>query len=256
MAALYNHPHPIRTWRFAGAAIKSTMATKHLDLEEQEQLEELKHFWKKYGNLITWTLIVVLGAFAAWNGYQYWQRTLSAQASVMYDEVEHAVQSGDMARVDRSLADMKDKFSGTAYAQQAGLLAARAYYDKGNLDAARGALEWVATKASDEGYKSVAKLRLAGLLLEKKSYDEALQQLSGSFPKDFSALAADRRGDILAAQGKKPEAKAEYEKAWKAIDERAEYRRLIEIKLNALGVDPTAGQTPAAPTVTDAEVKK
>jgi predicted negative regulator of RcsB-dependent stress response len=228
---------------------------KHLDLEEQEQLDELKHFWKQYGDMITWALIVVLGALAAWNGYQYWQRNQAAQASVMYDEVERAVQSGDMAKIDRSLADMKDRFGRTTYAQQAGLLAAKAYYDKGNVDASRAALNWVAEKASDEGYQAIARLRLAGLLIEKKSYDEALQQVSGPFPKDFTALVADRRGDILAAQGKKPEAKSEYEKAYKGLDERSEYRRLVEVKLNALGVDPNAGTTKAdAPLNT--EVKK
>lgn len=228
---------------------------KHLDLEEQEQLDELKHFWKQYGDMITWALIVVLGTFAAWNGYQYWQRNQAAQASVMYDEVERAVQSGDVAKIDRSLADMKDRFGRTAFAQQAGLLAAKAYYDKGNVDASRAALNWVAEKATDEGYQAIARLRLAGLLLEKKSYDEALQQLSVSFPKDFVALVADRRGDILVAQGKKTEAKAEYEKAYKGIDERSEYRRLVEVKLNALGVDP-AGQTKSAETPSNAEVKK
>jgi predicted negative regulator of RcsB-dependent stress response len=220
---------------------KQTFMAKPLDLEEQEQLDDLKHFWKQYGDLISWALIVVFGAFAAWNGYQYWQRNQAAQASVMYDEVERAVQSGDLARIDRSLADMKERFSSTAYAQQAGLLAARAYYDKGNVDASRATLQWVAGSASDEGYQAIARLRLAGLLLEKKTYDEALQQLSGSFPKDFAALAADRRGDILAAQGKKGEARVEYEKAYKGLDERTEYRRLVEVKLNALGVDPAAG---------------
>lgn len=215
---------------------------KHLDLEEQEQLDELKHFWKQYGNLITWSLIAVLGAFAAWNGYRYWQHSQATQAAVMYDEIERAVQSGETARIDRSLADMKDRFSRTTYAQQAGLLAAKAYFDKGNIDAASAALSWVADKSSDPGYQAVAKLRLAGLLLEKKSYDDALQQVSGTFPKDFAGLMADRRGDILIAQGKKVEARAEYEKAYKELDERAEYRRLVEVKLNALGVDPTAGQ--------------
>ncbi len=215
---------------------------KHLDLEEQEQLDELKHFWKQYGSLITWALIVVLGVFAAWNGYQYWQRSQATQAAVMYDEIERAIQSGETTRVDRSLADMKERFGSTTYAQQAGLLAAKAYYDKGNIDAARAALAGVADKASDPGYQAVAKLRLAGILLEKKSYDEALQQVSGAFPKDFAGLVADRRGDILMLQGKKAEAKAEYEKAYKGFDERAEYRRLVEVKLNALGVDPAAGQ--------------
>jgi predicted negative regulator of RcsB-dependent stress response len=219
---------------------------QHLDLEEQEQLDELKHFWKQYGNLITWVLIAVLGAFAAWNGYQYWQRSQAAQASVMFDEIDRAVQSGETARIDRALADMKERFGATAYAQQAGLLAAKAYYDKGNVDGARAALAWVADKSSDTGYQAIAKLRLAGILLEKKAYDEALQQVSGAFPKDFAALVADRRGDILMAQGKKAEAKAEYEKAWKAFDERVEYRRLVEAKLNALGVDPAAGQAKPA----------
>lgn len=173
----------------------------------------------------------------------------------MYDEIERAVKSGDMARIERSLVDMKERFSGTTYAQQAGLLAAKAYYDKGNIDASRAALSWVADKAADSGYQSIAKLRLAGILLEKKSYDEALQQLSSSFSKDFSALVADRRGDILQAQGKKAEAKAEYEKAYKAFDERTEYRRPVEFKLNALGVDPTAGQAGTA-AVASAEVNK
>lgn len=219
---------------------------KHLDLEEQEQLDELKHFWKQYGNLITWLLIVVLGAFSAWNGYHYWQRTQAAQASVLYDEIERAVKSGETARIDRTLADMKDRFGGTVYAQQAGLLAAKAYYDKGNIDAARTALTWVADKSSDPGYQAIAKLRLAGILLEKKSFDEALQQLSGTFPKDFSGLVADRRGDIFMAQGKKVEAKAEYEKAYTDLDAGVEYRRMVEVKLNALGIDPAAGQVKTA----------
>lgn len=218
---------------------------KHLDLEEQEQLDELKHFWKQYGNLITWALIAVLGAFAAWNGYQYWQRSQAVQASAIYDEVDRAVQAGDLARLDQSLADMKDRFGRTSYAQQAGLLAAKAYYDKGNIDASSAALSWVAGKSSDKGYQAIARLRLAGLLLEKKAYAEALQQLAGDFPKDFSPLAADRRGDILMAEGKKTEARAEYEKAYKGLDERDEYRRLVEVKLNALGVDPSAGQAKA-----------
>lgn len=227
---------------------------KHLDLEEQEQLAELKHFWKQYGDLITWALIVVFGAVAAWNGYQYWQGRQASQATVLYDEVERAALSGHMARLERSLADMKDRFGGTVYAGQAGLLAAKTYYDKGNIDASRAALTWVADKASDDGYQSIARLRLAGILFETKAYDEALKLASGSFPKDFAALAADRRGDILAAQGKKAEAKAEYQTAYKGFDERSEYRRLIEVKLNALGVDPASVNSAVA--AANSEVKK
>ncbi len=219
---------------------------KHLDLEEQEQLANLKHFWHRYGSAIAWALIVIFSAVAAWNGYHYWQRSQAAQAAVMYDEVERAALAADMPKLDRSLADMQERYGSTAYAEQAALLAARVYYDKGNLDASKSALGWVATKASDEGYKSIAKLRLSGIFLEAKAYDEALQQVSGSMPKEFAALAADRRGDILAAQGKKAEAKADYQAAYKEFDERSEYRRLVEVKLNALGVDPV-GAAKVAP---------
>lgn len=213
------------------------MATP-LDLEEQEQLDQIKHFWKQYGNLISWALIAVFGAYAAWNGYQYWERTRAAQASALYEEVERAVQGGDAARVEQAFADMKEKFGSTSYAQQAGLLAAKALHEKGKTDSAKAALTWVAEKAGDEGYQAVARLRLAGVLADAKAYDDALKQLAGTFPASFEALLADRKGDILLLQGKKAEAREQYTKAFKTIGDRSEYRRLIEVKLNSLGVDP------------------
>ena len=211
-----------------------------LDLEEQEQLDQLKHIWKQYGNLITWILIAALGVFAAWNGYKYWQRNQASQAAAMFDEVERLAKLGDISKVERAFGDMKDRYAGTAYAQQSGLLVARLYYEAGKVDAAKAALEWVASKASDEGYQVIARLRLAGILAEAKSYPEALAQLGGTFPADFMPLVADRRGDVLALQGKSADAKAEYAKAYKGLGERTEYRRLVEMKLNALGVNPLA----------------
>ena len=215
---------------------------RHLDLEEQEQLADLKHYWAQYGDFITWVLIAVFGTIAAWNGWNYWQRTQAVQASALYDEVERAAEAGDTARVERAFSDIKDKFGRTAFAQQAGLLAAKVMADKGNADGSRAALAWVADKASDEGYQATARLRLAGVLIEAKAYDEALKHLSAGFPRSFEPLAADRRGDLLALQGKKAEAKAEYLKAWQGLDERADYRGLVEVKLNALGADPRAGK--------------
>lgn len=219
---------------------------RHLDLEEQEQLAELKHFWNQWGNLITWVLIAVFGSFAAWNGWNYWQRQQAAQASALYDEVERAAGAGDAARLGQAFKDIKERFGGTAYAQQAALLAAKELQQKGKADEARAALTWVARESSDEGYKAVARLRLAGLMVESRNYDEALQQLAGDMPKEFEALAADRRGDIYNLQGKKAEAKAEYTKAWNAFGPESEYRGLVEVKLTALGVDVNTLK-PAAP---------
>lgn len=212
----------------------------HLDLEEQEQLDQIKHFWKQYGNPITWLLILVLAAYAGWNGYQYWQRSQAAQAASMYDEVEKSVRGGDPAKVERAFNDMKERFGSTTYAQQAGLLAAKSLYDGGKVDAAKAALMWVADKAADPGYASVARLRLAAVQMDAKSYDEALKTLDAVTTNEFQALAADRRGDILMAQGKQAEARAAYEKAYTGMEERTEYRRLVEVKLGALGVDVKA----------------
>jgi predicted negative regulator of RcsB-dependent stress response len=222
----------------------------HLDLDEQEQLDQFKHFWKQYGNLITWTLIAVLGAYAAWNGYQYWQRSQATQAAAMFDEVERSIATGDAAKIERALTDMNAKFGTSPYAQQAGLLAAKAFYEKGNLDASKKALATVAEKSSDVGYQAIAKLRLASAQIEGKNYDDAMKQLAGAFPKDFEPLAADRRGDVLALQGKPAEAKAEYVKAYKGLEERSSYRRLVEVKLNALGGDPVT--TPVVASVVTA----
>lgn len=213
---------------------------KHLDLEEQEQLDQLKAFWNQYGNMISAALIVVFGTIAAYNGYNYWQRSQAAQASTLFDELDRAAKAGDATKTERAFNDMKDKFGGTTYAAQAGLMAARTLQDKGNADGAKAALTWVAGSAADDSYKSVAKLRLSAMLLDAKNYDAAAQQLTGSFNKEFEPLVADRKGDIFMAQGKNAEAKTEYEKAYKTFEERSEYRRLVEVKLNALGVDAKA----------------
>ncbi len=218
-----------------------------LDLEEQEQLDHIKHFWKQYGNLITWALIVVMGAFAGWNVYQYWQRNQAAQAAAMFDEVERLAKLGDITKVERAFTDMKDKYAGTTFAQQSGLLVARLYIEAGKSDEAKAALVWVAEKSSDEGYQAIAKLRLAGILADTKSFAEAWALLGGPFPDEFLPLVADRKGDILALQGKVVEARVEYEKAFKGLDDRIEYRRLVEVKLNALGVNPRSPAGVVAP---------
>lgn len=215
------------------------MATP-LDLEEQEQLDQLKHFWKQYGNAITWILIVVLSAVASWNFYQYWQRGKAAQASAMFEEVDRSIKSRDDAKVERVFSDIKNGFGATVYAQQAGLQVAKYYYEAGKADAAKTALLWVIEKSTDEGYQSIAKLRLSGLLAEEGAYSEAVKMLDSSFSFGFHGLALDRKGDIFTIQGQKKEAIAAYKEAYKLADDRTEYRRLIEVKLNSLGVNPIA----------------
>lgn len=221
------------------------MAT-HLDLEEQEQLDQLKAFWKQYGNLITWSLTLVLAGFAAWNGWNWWQRDQAVKAAAMFDELEKAAAAGEASKAAGIFKDLKERFPRTAVAQQGGLLAAKVQFEKGQADEAAASLGWVADNAKEGEYRTVARLRLAGLLADQKKYDEALKQLDGATAKEFEALVADRRGDILLAQGKTEEAKAAFRKAWDSMDPTVQYRRLIDAKLTALGAAPPAEAPPAA----------
>jgi predicted negative regulator of RcsB-dependent stress response len=216
---------------------KLNMAT-NLNLEEQEQLDELKHFWKKYGNAITWLLIAVMGSYAAWNGYLYWQQQQSTKASALFDEVEKSVISGDVAKLERAWNDMKDRFPKTTFAAQSALLAAKSFQMADKSDAATAALQWASENASDQGSVQLARLRLANLQAQNKAYDQALKTLAKPFDPAFAGLAADVQGDIHAVQNKPQDAIKAYSDAWRQLENNPDYRRLVAAKLNALGVNP------------------
>jgi predicted negative regulator of RcsB-dependent stress response len=210
----------------------------HLDLEEQEQLDQLKDFWKQYGNLITWVLILSLGAFVGYAWWNKYQADQSAKAGVLYDELDRVAAAGDVDKTTRVAKDLTDNFPRTTYAAQGGLLAAKVQAEHDKADAARTSLEWVAAQASEVEYQAIARLRLAGLLMDQKKFDEAGKVLAGEFPAEFAGLAADRKGDLLQLQGKPAEAVAAYQQAWKAIEADIGYRKIVAAKLTALGVAP------------------
>ena len=211
-----------------------------LDLQEQEQLDALKSFWKTYGNLITWALVAALAVYAGLNGWKWWQRDQAAKAAAMFGQLEQAAQAGDAQRSGQIFNDLKERYPRTVQAEQAGLMAAHVQFERGQADAAQASLTWVADNAREDEYKTVARLRLAGLLLQAKDFEGALKQLDAAKAPTFEALVADRRGDVLLAQGKAAEARAAYQAAWKAMDEKVEYRQLIDAKLTALGAAPAA----------------
>jgi predicted negative regulator of RcsB-dependent stress response len=204
--------------------------------DEQESIESVKAWWARWGNLTTWIAIAALVAAAGWNGWNYWQRRQAAEASVLYEQMQQAVASNDKTKVARVASDMEDKFGGTAYAQMTALAAAKSLYAAGDLAAAKAQLQWAVDHAKDDEYKQVAKLRLATLLLDEKAYDTGLALLSGTPSDAFKGLVADRRGDLLAAQGKSDDARAAYKLALDALpkDDSAA-RQLVQFKLDALG---------------------
>ena len=211
------------------------------DLEEQEQLATLKAWWNQYGNLLVWVLTIALAAYAAWTGWNYYQRNQAVQAGQLYQELQKAANVNDNAKVQRVASDLFGKFGGTAYAEMGALAAAKSAFQAGELAAAKRHLQWVIENGKDEDYKTIAKIRLAGVLLDEKAYDEGLKLLSGDFPAQFAGLVADRRGDLLVAQSKIDEARTAYQQALDktALDNPG--RQLIQLKLDAIGGASASG---------------
>ncbi|KAG0162435.1 hypothetical protein DFQ28_002355 [Apophysomyces sp. BC1034] len=203
---------------------------------EQETLDNLKAWWAKWGGALTWVVLAALLAGGAYNGWNAWQRRQAAQAAVFYDTLQQAVASGDKAQIARVAADMERRFGGTAYAPLSALAAAKVLYAAGDAAGAKAQLQWVVDHARGGAFKAVARLRLAALLIDEKAYDAGLKLLSDTPPRAFSGLYADRRGDLLAAQGKRDDARAAYKAALAALEhEEASVRQLIQFKLDALG---------------------
>lgn len=205
------------------------------DLEEQEQLATIKAFWRQYGNLLLTAVTVVLLAIAGWRGWGWHEARQAAAASVVYEQLQAAARGRDIERVKATAGTLVGEYASTTYAPMGALLAARAHLDAGDAKAARPLLQWVIDKSPEEAMRHVARVRLAGLLLDEQAYDEGLKLLSGSPPPRFEAEWSDRRGDLLLAQGKTDEARAEYRVALEKARADAPMRRVIQLKLDALG---------------------
>ncbi|MDH0864225.1 tetratricopeptide repeat protein [Mitsuaria sp. GD03876] len=217
----------------------------HLDLEEQEQLEQLKAFWKRWGNAITWLLTLVLLAYAGWTGWNYWQRNQAAKAGAMFSELQRAAQAGDLGRGVTVFGTLKQDYASTGYAAQAALVVAKLQSDKEKADDARATLAWAAANAKGDAYRDLARLRLAALQMDAKQLDEAGKTLDAVKSVEFAPMVADRRGDLALLQNKPDVAKTEFKKAYDGLDKQLDYRRLLEVKLASLGV-AVGGDEPAA----------
>jgi predicted negative regulator of RcsB-dependent stress response len=217
------------------------------DHEEQEQLDSLKAFWNQYGNLLTWVLIVLLGAYAGYNYWRYHQRTEAAEASVLYDQLQKSAAGNDATKSLKLAGDIEAKYGSTAYAPMAALMSAKVAFDANDLKSAKAQLQWAADHGDDE-MKAIARLRIASILLDEKAYDEGLKILGGEFLPQFSSIVADRKGDFLVAQNKLDEARKAYIAALAGMDKADPGRKLVEVKLESIGgtAPKQAGATPAA----------
>lgn len=213
------------------------------DLEEQEQIDELKTWWRMYGNLVTAVVVAVALVVVGWQGWNWWQRKQSAEASVLYTAMQEAAATNDAKRTRDIAGELIDKYSGTAYAGMAAMFSAKTQADGSDAKTARAQLAWAADNAKEDALRDLARLRLAALLLDDKAYDEALKQLAAEPAPAFLPRYAELKGDILAAQGKPAEARAAYEAALAKLDAltkdqgggRGPYHDVLKTKLDALG---------------------
>lgn len=204
------------------------------DLEEQEQLAELKAWWQKYGNLVLTAVTAVLLAFAAYNGWRWYEREQARSAAGIYGQLEQAVQARDAAKVQTLASSIVEHYGRSIYAVLGALQAAKLNAESGDLPKAAEQLRWVIDKSGHDELTMIARVRLAGVLLDEKKFDQALQALSFDAPATYLPTVLDRRGDVLAAQNKSEEARAAYAEALAKADAQHPLRAIIQLKLDAL----------------------
>ena len=205
------------------------------DLEEQEQIAVIKDWWRKYGNLLTTVLLAVAVGIAGIQAWRYYRTQQSSSAGTLYSQLDTAEKAGEVKKVQDIALTLAGSHGGTPYAGMAALRAAKSFATANDLVHARQRLQWVIDNTKDDEMRDIARLRLAGVLLDEKNFDEALKLLDVKHVAAFDGLYADLRGDILAAQNKRAEARAAYQMALEKSDARSSYRQLLQVKLDALG---------------------
>ena len=206
------------------------------DLEEQEQLATLKGWWKDNGTSVLVVLAAVAIALAGWLGWRNWQAGQAQQAAALYDSLHKALQSNDAKSVRDAGGSLVEGFPRTLYASMGALASARFHIERGDPKSARAQLQWVVERSSSDELRELARLRLAGVLLDEKVYDEALVQLEAKHAPAMAAQYAALKGDVLVAKGNAAEAKAAYRLALEKSDERSgAFRASVQLRLDALG---------------------
>ncbi len=206
------------------------------DLEEQEKLDAIKAWWARYGTLLLTLATVVLLAWGGWLGWKAYESHKVSQAMGYFEALEDAARLGGVdssQRIKNAALALRERYPNTGYASRGALVAAQALQAQKDDKGAREQLEWLADQNKNPSMQAVARLRLAGMMLDQKQYDAALAQLNNP-PAAFAALYADRRGDVLAAQGKREEARAAWQSAIDGLGVANPLTQAVQLKLDAL----------------------
>jgi predicted negative regulator of RcsB-dependent stress response len=205
------------------------------DLDEQERLDELKAWWKRWGNMVMIGLAVVVAAAAGWRYWQSRTQTQNLEAAAVYEKLTQSLAANDAKAAREAGGMLVEHYEATAYAPRAALLLAKLNVVSRDLKSAQTQLEWVVANSKEPAVKDLARLRLAGVQLDQKQYDAALKTLSASHSDAFAPRFDDLKGDVLLAQGKTAEARAAYQAAFGKMQEDNAYRSIVELKLDAMG---------------------
>jgi predicted negative regulator of RcsB-dependent stress response len=205
-----------------------------LDLEEQEQIDELKAWWQQNGKfVIAGVAAFVIGV----GGWRFWEsRTLTqaVEASALFEQAIQAAGANDTKAIKELTSRIMETQSGSAYAAPAAWLAGRTNHTAGDLKSARAQYEYALEHAKDDGLEQLAGLRLAALLLDEKDYAGAMKLLDKTHDPAFAGLYANLKGDVLAAQGKRPEALAAYKQAVERLGDKSALKPLVEMKMDGM----------------------
>lgn len=165
---------------------------------DNEQIEKLKNLWKRFGNLILWLIIIVLGAFAVWTYWQHLNQKKEVEASVGYQVLQNDLQKGLVTETIAADANnIMQNYPKTTYASFAALLVAKQYVSDNNYQAAENSLQWVLDHSDDKAVLATANLRLARLYIAENKAQKALDLLNNAkLPQSYQVSL-----NLVLAQG-------------------------------------------------------
>ena len=205
------------------------------DLEEQEQIAQLKAFWEKWGTLVSGVAVAALLAYAGWQGYGWYQKRQVAQAEAAFASFNTSIQNKD-ADLAAKLAGLQGAFGKTNYASLASLQMAAVLATDGKFEQAQAPLQWVIEHGQVEN-QGAARLRLADIQMQLNQKDAALKTLDTPVAQYATAFAA-KKADIYMMAGDTAKARevvnAALADAKKAVPADALTVEALEAKLKLL----------------------
>lgn len=204
------------------------------DLEEQEKIDGLKSWWEAYGTLVMVVIATFIASMAGVKMWNYYQQQQIEQAAELYSSLLQIEAGGDTRKISDAAQLVMTGFPGSGYASRAALISARASFEGGDVQSAKSRLQWTLDNTKEDELKDLVRLRLAGLLLDERKYDDALRLLDTKHGESFGGLYGDLKGDVLTAAGKVSEARAAYQMAFDKMGKKGTYHNIVQMKLDAL----------------------